>query len=358
MSLSQRILKNHEDFIEGKINYLPFGNLGKLTEFFPGIMRGDITGVTGTPASSKTALVKHLILHQGIPWAIKNNKPLHVIYIGLEESPLQFDYSMLSYQCFIKHGLQYNIKDFESIGRTINKEDISKIDEVEKRVDKMKQYITYETNVYNSYGIWKTVREFASKRGKFYLKGQPINSFAEDSWDEYKPDNPDEFVVVVLDHLLLVSVQKNEKDQSEAMWNTVENLRRYAAIKLNYSVVVIQHQNADSENQESRKDKTILPTENGLARNKEIGRSYLNLIGVSNPNKVNSAGTQPTLRIWDNHDLTKLGNYLRTLNVLKSRYGETNVHDSVFFAGRTGYFSSFPVGEEYNKFLNNLKNYK
>ena len=356
--LTQRILKNHEDFVEGKINYLPFGNLGNFTTWMPGLSRGELTGLTGTPASSKTALAKHLILHQSIPWAIKNNKPVHVIYIGLEESLLQFDYSLLSYQAYIKYGLQYNIKDFESIGRTILKEDISKLEDVEKRVDKMKQYITYETNVYNSYGIWKTIRNFAAKRGKFYLKGVEVHNLSEDSWDEYRPNNPDEFIVVILDHLLVIKNQSNEKDQAEAMWNTIENLRRYAAIKLNYSVVAIHHQNADSENQESRKDKTILPTENGLAVNKAIARSYFNLIGVANPNKVNSAGTQPTLRIWDNHDLTKLTNYVRTINILKSRYGETNVHDSVFFAGRTGYFSSFPVGEEYNKFLNNLKNYK
>jgi len=361
MRLIDRIQKNHENFVTGKINYLPFGNLGKFTEWFPGIMRGEMTGITGTPASSKTSVIKHFIIHQGIPWAINNNKNFKILYFGMEESKIQFQYSLLSYQAFIKHQLQYNIKDFESIGRTIDIKDLSLLENAYKRVEKMLQYIVYIDNTYNSYGIWKKTRDFAEERGTFYLKEKVVKFVGEDNtWDTYVPNDPEEFVVLVIDHLLLISPQKNERDQAEAMWNTVENLRRYAAVKLNYSVICIHHQNADSENQDSRRANTILPTENGLARNKEIARSYFNLIGIANPNKINTAGTQPILRIWDGHNLEYFNNYLRTFNILKSRFGESAVHDTVFFAGRTGYFKTLPKinTPEYNNFLKTLKTFK
>lgn len=357
--LTQRIINNHNDFVSGKVNYLPFNELGKITEWYPGLMRGEITTFTGTPASSKTALVKRLIVHDGITWAINNKKNFHVMYIGLEESELQFRYSLMSYQGFIKYNLQYNIKDFESIGRTINIKDIEMIEKIEERADKMMGFITYVTNTKNSYGIWKKVRDFAMKRGKFFLDGKEVHEFnSSSSWDTYQPDDPEEFVVIVLDHLLLVEKQRDEKDQAEAMWNTIENLRDYACRKLNYAVVIIHHQNADSENQESRRERTILPTENGLAVNKGCARSYLNLIGIANPNKVNVAGVETNLRVWDGHDLTKFGDYLRTINILKSRYGEVNKHDSVFFGGRTGYFTSIPKGDKYKEFVEKIKTFK
>lgn len=362
LNLTKKIQKNHEDFVAGKINYLPFKPLGKFTTWFPGLMREELTCFTGTPASSKTSLVKKLVIHDGIEWAVNNNKNLHILYMGMEESKSQFLYSLLSYQGYVLDGLQYNIKDFEGIGRTIDIKDIPKIERAEKRVEKMLPYISYHTSVYNSFGIWKTVRDFASKRGKFYMNGHLVQGAisGDNSWDSYVPDDPDEFIVVVVDHLLLLSPQKDEKDQSEAIWNTVEYLRRFAANKFRYAVVPIQHQNADSENQESRKDQTILPTENGLARNKEVARSYLNLIGIANPNKVNQSSTQPSIRIWDNHNLQIFGNYLRTINIIKSRFGESSVHDSVFNGGRTGWFQTIPdIGsQEYNTFIGNIKTFK
>lgn len=361
LNLTEKIKKNHEDFVQGKINYLPFKPLGKFTEWFPGLMREELTCFTGTPASSKTSLVKKLVIHDGIEWAYRNNKNFHVIYIGMEESKSQFLYSLLSYQGYVLEGLQYNIKDFEGIGRTIDIKDIPKIERVERRVEKMLPYITYYTNVYNSYGIWKAVRDFAAKRGKFYYNNQLVSSIdSNNSWDTYVPDDPDEFVVVVIDHLLLISKQDNEKDQTESIWNTIEYLRRYAANKLRYAVVPIQHQNADSENQESRREQTILPTENGLARNKEVARSYLNLIGIANPNKVNQSGTRPSISVWDGHNLGQFGNYLRTINIIKSRFSESSVYNSVFFGGRTGWFDTIPnVGtSEYSQFLSNIKNFK
>ena len=362
LNLTEKIQKNYESFVTGKINYLPFKPLGNFTEFFPGLMREELTCFTGTPASSKTSLVKKLVIHDGIEWAMKNEKNLHILYIGMEESKSQFLYSLLSYQGFVMYGLQYNIKDFESIGRTIDIEDLDKLKEVEKRVEKMLPYITYHTNLFNSYGIWKTIREFASKRGTFYYNNIPVSGQVgqDNSWDSYVPNDPDEFVVIVLDHLLLISTQKDEKDQAEAIWNTVEYLRRYAANKLRYCVVPIQHQNADSENQDSRKDQTILPTENGLARNKEVARSYLNLIGIANPNKSNQGGVRATIGTWDGHNLNQFGNYLRTINIIKSRFGESSVHDSIFTGGRTGWFETIPkIGTpEYKDFIERIKIYK
>lgn len=361
LNLTERIEKNHKDFVDGKINYLPFEPLGEFTNWFPGLMREELTCFTGTPASSKTSLVKKLIIHDGIKWAVKNKVNFHVLYFGLEESRNQFLYSLLSHQAYLMHGLQYNIKDFESIGRTIDLNHLSLLKESEQRVEKMLPYISYYSNIYNSFGIWKAVRDFAANRGTFLFNGNPVDLIDKNnSWDSYIPNDPEEFIVVVVDHLLLLSHQQNEKDQAEAIWNVIEDLRRYAANKLRYAIVPIHHQNSDSENQESRREQNILPTENGLARNKEVARSYLNLIGIANPNKVNAAGVNPSLRVWNGHDLTIFGNYIRTINILKSRYGESNVSDSVFFAGRTGYFTTIPkVGDSnYRKFTDNIKNFK
>jgi len=359
--LTAQILENNINFESGKINYLPFLNLGKFTEWFPGVMRGDVTCITGSPASSKTSLSKFLFEHSGIPWAHKSNKNFKILRFGLEESRSQYEFSMLSYECWIRHQLQYNIKDFLSIGRTISKADINLIGQAEAIVEKKLNYVEYIDNIYNSIGIWKYVRSFAFGRGTFY-NGSVIITKEEDlthGWTHYKPTDPDEFIVVVVDNLSYITKSKDEDSRHQAIWNTVEYLRKYAANKLNYSIVFLQHQDSTQENQESRKEKTILPTEAGLAVNKEVRFAYLNLIGIANPNKVNTSGVDPVVRMWDGYPINIFGNYLRTINILKSRFGEANVHSSCLFTGRTGWFSEIaqPKTKDYDQMIYNIQNF-
>lgn len=362
LNLTEQIQKNHEDFIAGKVNYLPFNSLGRFTEWMPGFMRGDVSGITGTPASSKTSLSKEILEHSAIPMAIMNNKNVKILRFGLEESKKQYEYSLLSYRGWKDSGLQYNIKDFLSIGRTIKIEDLPLLKKSEKKVEKMLEYIEYVDHIYNSVGIWFYVRNFAFHRGTFYNGTQKITAIKDLSlgWTHYVANDPEEFIIVVVDNLSYIVKNEGEENDHKAIWNTVEYLRKYAANKLNYCVVFLQHQDATSENQESRKEQTILPTEQGLAKNKEVRFAYLNLIGIANPNKVNAAGSQPTLRVWDGHNVQQFGNYLRTINILKSRFGESNCHTSVFFAGRTGLFKTIPVigSPEYNTFIQNIKTFK
>lgn len=357
--LTGKIGKNHHNFVNGILNYVPFPDLGEFTEFFPGLMRGDVTCFTGTASVSKSALTRALLEHHVIPWAINNKKNLKIIRFGLEESKLQYDYSLLSNRIYKDHGIEYNIRDFECVGRTIKEEHLPLIKASEDKVNRMLKYVDYVDNTYNSFGFWKHVRNFAAGRGKFYKAGKEVSP-ENDGWDNYVPNDPDEFVIVMVDNLSYVQKQEKEADQREGIWNTVENLRKYAAIKLNYIVNFVQHQDATSENQDSRKDKTILPTENGLAINKSVSRAYLNLIGIANPNKANTAGVDYNIRNWDGHDLKAWNNYLRTLNILKSRWGMTNVHTNVFNAGRSGYFSKIPKTgtPEYTQFVKDLKNFQ
>lgn len=86
----------------------------------------------------------------------------------------------------------------------------------------------------------------------------------------------------------------------------------------------------------------------------------MNLLGIATPNKINSSSADPVLRLWDGHDLTKVGNYARTVNILKGRWGIVNVHTTLFNAGRCGAFFKFPAlgTTEYRNFIDNIKQFK
>jgi hypothetical protein len=360
MTLTEIVDQNRIRFEKGDYNYIPIMPLGQFTEWFPGFMKGDVTAITGTPASSKTAFSKLIVEHSSIPWAINEKKNLKILRFGLEESQKQYWFSLLSYRMWVDHKLEYNIKDFMGIGRAVKEQHIPLIKEAEAKVERMKKYIIYEDSTFNSFGIWKRIRTLAQERGTFYgPNNKPLTSL-ENGWSYYKPNDPEEYVMVVTDNLSYIRKDSKEKDKAEAIWNTVEYQRDSAANKLDYSVLFLHHQYADTENQDNRREKTILPTESGLATNKEVSRAYLNLIGIANPNKANTAGVENAIRSWDGHSMKEWQNYLRTVNIIKGRYGEANCHTNLAFFGRSGFFEKIPElnSSAYKEFVANLKNFK
>jgi hypothetical protein len=352
-----RIKENHERLKNKFQNYLPLiaKYYGVFVDWFPGLMRGELTCLTGSASSSKTSWIKDIVIHQGIGWAKENNMDYKVLYFGLEESTVQFNYSLLSHQGYLK-GMRYNIRDFECIGREVKAEDFGKLDFVWQDCEKMLEYVNYYADDYTSDSIYLKIRDFAKSRGKFFLNGKEITDLSK-GWNKYVPDNSNEFIVVVVDHLLLLSKTKDEKDVHEAIWNMVENLRRYVVKHFNYSVVVLQHQDNVSENQTSRIREEVLPTLQGLGKNKEVGRSYMNVIGITNLNRTNSVGNQTGISDWKGYKMRDLGNYSRCLNIMKSRYGIVDVNTLVYFDGRVGHFRALPdpKGEDYKKILEHIK---
>lgn len=360
MTLTERIKKNTQDFKEGRINYLPFPDLGEFTKSFPGLMRSDVTGIMALPADGKTSLWKKLIVHGGVEWAFKKKKNFHILAFLLEENTSQFDFSLLSHCLYKKHGLRYNIKDFLAIGKCVNPEHFSLIEDAEKRVNTLKSYMTCDDNTLNSYGIYKAVRDFAWSRGTFYSGDVRLTNpdmIKQGGWTRYEPNDPEEFIVVVVDHLLQLHVQQNQKDISQAIGDLVEDLRAYAAKHFGYSVVFIQHAASSVESSDNRQRQEVIPGITNLARNTEVGRAYLNLISVTNINRTNTIGPGNTgIQIWDGINVPRLGNHMRVIAITKSRYSEANVNFPLYFDGKVGEFEAIDK-KDLNKYYERVKLY-
>lgn len=343
MNLLSRIKKNHEDWKEGKINYLPFPVLGEFTKWFPGLMRGDVTALTGTASSGKTSLLKWLIVYNAVKWAIKHKKNLKIIFFGLEESRILFEYSLLSMCMWDMFGLRYNVRSFECIGEQVNPEHFDKIEQAQRRVNTILTYVDYYDNLYNAYGIYLTVRNYAWEHGQFFLGATRLTNptmIKSEGWDRYEPSDPEEFVIPIIDNLNVIHPEGKDTEHI-AIAKTVEYMRAYSAKHFRHSPVIVHHQDNTSEDSDNRKRKEVLCTLQGLAKNKEVNRLYLNVIGLTNLQRTNTVGEGNTgIQMWKGVHIPSMGNHSRVINIMKNRYGAVDVNDVIFFDGKVGHFET------------------
>lgn len=362
MSIVKKIEQNLESYNKGDQHYIPHPKeLGEFSKWFPGRMRSDITAITAGTSASKTTLTKFLVF-KAIEWAIENNKSYHCCWFGLEELEDSFNYSLLSFLIYQKSNKQvrYTIEHFEGIGKSIDLKHLQSIKDIEPLYEKYRSYITFYETVANSYGIYKTIRDFARKRGEFFFEEKKLTQEQLDTgvqWDKYIPTNKEEFVEIVVDHLGELHIQKDEKDLRDAMINLVKKLRMYVAKVFKYSIVVVHQQMLEMENLEHVKENFVLASIQGLGDSKTVGRAYTNIIGLTNINRygLNVANTDT-----GSFNIGQLGDYQRIISILKRRFGVTNKKAFLYHDPCGCWFEQMPKqnSPEYMKVIEQIKTFK
>lgn len=343
----EKIRQNREEFLSGKFKCIPF-QLDRLRDYVPGIIRKHFSSCTANSSVGKTTLTKKLYVYDAIDFAIQNNINLHILYFGLEESEDQFDFSMYGYLTHLYTGMRYNIIDFESFSKPFDENAMSLIEQkgIDHIFQEWKSHITFYETVYNSFGIWREIKKFACTRGTFYMNGVPlttdqvINQKAQ--WSTYTPYDPEEFVIVIVDHISLLLTQKDETSLMDSMKNLAFYLRQYACKALNYHCHSVHQQDASQESVENKKQNYMAPKLQGLGDNKKLGRDYLDVYGLFNPIRYG-------MTTYEGYDLIRMGPYFRVINIIKQRYGIVGKEIPLFFDGKTGYIRSLPLPQELDK---------
>ena len=339
-----RVIKNREDRKNGVVKAIPC-TLERFNNLWPGLLKGDYLCITGSTSSGKTTLMKKIAVIDSIEYAIQTNLDLKILYFGLEESEEQFDYTILAYLIYKKFKVRYNIIDFLSIKDVLPKEVLGYIKEVSEEFNQFKSYIVYHDNTYNPFGIYKLIRDFAETRGTFDKAHDE-----DENWSFYTPNNPNEFVIVVVDHLSLLSPETKHMNKLDlAMQDLSMYLRTKASKKFNYCIVVVHQQMAESEDLEHVKNKRWMPTLQGAADNKRITRDYLTVIGIGNPSRYR-------IKNHEGYEINQYNGYLRFIEILKQRYGQVPDRElPIFIDGKVNYIRTAPYPNQVTPLLEHIK---
>lgn len=346
---------------EGKYLCIPFDeSYPKLSEYLPGIMKGVMYKVTAGSGVGKTQLAKSMFVIAPLDFMRNHpelNLKIRIIYFALEESEDEFIDSLVVNRLAMKFNIRIDVLQLRGFKKKYaNTELLNKIHECMEDVSFYMNHIELVDSEYNPTGMYKYCRRYSEKHGthvwvdeEFTKKGSDgvVKKWTEKVYKEYIPNDENEHVIVVGDHISLIKPERDKesqvmltKHQAMAKWST-DYCRGQITKHWDWTVVNVQQQEQGSEKQhytnsgESVVTKTE-PTLDGLANNKEIQRDDYVIISVYSPDRFGFDD-------YHGYDISRMRDTFRAVKILKNRLGTPNKYVHLLFDGATNRFAELPL---------------
>lgn len=350
MSLSGRVIKalkdRRQNILNGNINCIP-SPFKRFMDDFPGIEQGKYYIISAATKVGKTQLANFIFLYNSVLYAYNHpdKLSLRILYYPLEETQEAITLRFMSYLLYkISEGkIRKSPTDLKSVreDQPIDEEILNILESEPYKgiLQFFEEHVTFVPDR-NPYGIYRQAMIYAENNGKTHTKKLEIkdNKTGEiietkDVFDYYVPDNPKEYVMIMIDHIGLISTE-GKMDLRESINKLSDNLIQLRN-RYNYIPVVIQQQGQETTNLEAFKANKIRPTISGLSDSKYTAKDCNVMLGLTSP-------YMHELPEYLGYDIRRLKNYARFLEVVINRDGQSNGMIGLYFDGSCNFYAELP----------------
>lgn len=343
----ETIVNKRERLLNGKINCIPLG-LPRFEHELPGIEQGKSYLMTANSKVGKSQIADWLFLYNTIQQVIDNGLDirLKIFYFTLEMTAEQKMLSAFSNILYVKEGLRIAPKDLRSTraDNILSDKVLDVIMKYEPYFKKIEEVVEFIDSVRNPTGIYKLVRNYALDNGNIIYREINNNGEIITVEDHYEPNDPDEYVIIIVDHISLLTPEKN-RDNGLPMnlHETISKLSSDYFVKLrnrfNYIPVAIQQQMSSQESIENKKYNKLKPSLDGLADNKTTQRDFDYIIGLFSP-------FRHEIPEYYGYNITVFKDNIRFLEILGGREGGGGTICPLYFDGAVNYFKELPKPDD------------
>lgn len=348
---------------KGSINAIPSPFI-RFKEDFVGLEPSTYYLVSSYTKGGKSQFVTFLLLESLYYCYLNEQKTgvsMKVLYFPLEETPQRIVTRIYSWLLNKLYGIRVSPKVLRSVDKALDNDTLNKIKSEEFQI--IAKYLVDHiefSNEKNPTGIWKFCKKYAETHGTVVKKKAEytIDGIEVEIKDKYIPNNPNEFVFILIDTINLIDSERGFTKKA-----AVDKLSEYLAMDLRnfygYSPIVIQQQSVENESIDSVKMGRTRPSIAGLGDSRYTGRDCNIALGIFSPYKF---GLDTYLKDGNgvSYDIKKLKDHFRTLEVIINRDGETGGIIGLFFDGATTHWRELPMPsdrENIEKVYNYLKSF-
>jgi hypothetical protein len=349
---------------EGKVIGYPFyATSANLGQFIPAIPKAKCIHVTANTNVGKSQfmrwyfLVAPYLLYKLNPNS--NFKPKFILFL-LEESKEQLQDSLFSIFIFVKFKTIIEPAKLNGFSEDIiTDEELKLVEAVEPYVTELLLLCNVIDNVYNPTGLYKISRRIlleAGERSYTTLKKSdviipeseykklPDENKKEFKFHSYRQNNEEEYFFIITDNVNLLEPESSNgrmMNLHDTMWKWSTEYA-HKQLQKNFKAIIIDiiQQASESEKQQfTNKGGNIVdkvkPTRDGYGDNKRIARNADLILGLFAP-------TFYGIKTYAGYNLGEIGDYFRTVIILKNRLGRGFKEIPLFFNGAANYFAELP----------------
>lgn len=360
----EMLKERRERILNGKINSIPCP-FERFSEDFLGIEQGKYYVITGGTKSSKTQLGSFLFIYTPLLYAFKHPDKLRlkIFYYNLEESKDDILIRFMCHLLYIRNNIRVSPTELKSSNsKKLLSADIFRIlesEEYKQIIDFFEKTIIFGDSA-NPTGINKEVISYVNSHGKTHYKsymkeekdenGLSLGSVEHKCFDYYIPDDPDEYRILFIDHVSLLSTERDY-----TLKKTIDKLSEYCVLLRNrYGIipVVIQQQSLEQEGLDAVKANRIRPSLSNLSDSKYTCRDANVVLGIFSPYRFE-------IPDYKGYDIRVLKDNIRFLELIINRGGSPGGIIALYFDGAVNYFRELPKAndkESLEKIYRHLRN--
>jgi len=347
-------MSDFDDFLDdvdrGRLGYNRSLTTGmpKLDGAIGGVQRATYYLIGANTGMGKTAFVDAAFVLNPFNHFRKQNDDLpklgfRVFYYSFEISKKRKIAKWVCYLMLVKYGIIIDIKEVLSRTSTLSAEKYNKIKECRNFIEDMMEFVHIYDRPCNPFGVYKNTETYMLANGKVQDMSKTVKG-VELKFQAYVPNDPNEIVINVVDHISLFRPETEYRTKKEIIDRDSENaisLRNIYGV----SRVSVSQFNRDMADMDRRRFTDLSPQ---LEDFKNTGNSQEDsevTMTLFNPLRYN-------IQEYGGMNLNRLGGRYRSLSVLKSRDGADMLKLNLNFLGEAGHFREFPnpmMDDDYNK---------
>lgn len=320
-SLIQAIDRGREGREQGYSIGLP-----KLEQIIDGACKGTYTLIGAESGVGKSSFMLYSYVYRPLMDHLYDDK-FKISLFSLEMSADKILAKLLSTYIFEKYGVRLSLKQLLSVqkGFILNDECYAIVKECIPWLKRVEFILTIYDKSATAKSIYSNILKELEERGRFE---------ETDKRKIYYPNDPDLVHLVIIDHLARVfcspgNTLKQEMDLTSKYLYSLKN-------RCGISPIVIQQMNRGIQSMDRRKEGMVIPLTSDLKDTNSTVEDAEIILAIFDPDKAK-------LNSHRGYDIKQLDKKFRSIFVLKSRYGESDVEDFIYYDGKCNKWVEMPA---------------
>lgn len=251
---------------------------------------------------------------------------------------------------YVKEGIRISPTDLKSTkkDRVLSEHVLKIIEQYEPYFQKIEELVEFIDDVRHPTGIYYFMKEYADNNGVQHQKTVEFTNnetgeiYTKKIDDYYEPSDPDEYVICLVDHISLITKEK-EEGRTLSLHESINKLSsKYMVLlrnKYNYIPVIIQQQAAAQESLDNFKSNKLKPSLDGLADCKLTQRDANVILGLFSP-------FRHEIPTYMGYDTRFFRDKIRFLEIIGGREGGAGTMCPLYFDGAVNYFKELPKPDD------------